>query len=168
MTDCTEDIDNQYIFVAILAIRENKTCLATKARKDYIDKNFVSGVEGELIEGIAVELLDHTITENRPTTKGNSYFIRKKTNTPINDNSVNTTPVINKCECFSDTDQQFNAIILKSHNTPVIKSTPNMLSNTEDTPKRYNNSKISSNNLKLKILLFLNSKIMLSKCLMKF
>ena len=75
MTDCTEDLDNQYIFTAIIVIRENNKHPGIKAIKDYINKNFVSGIEGEIIEDIAMELLDHTITENRPTTKGNSYFI---------------------------------------------------------------------------------------------
>ena len=46
-----------------------------------------------------------------------------------------------ECELVSDTDQQFNDITLKSQNTSVIRSTPNMLSHTEDTPNRYNNSK---------------------------
>ena len=75
MTDCTEDLDNQYIFTAIIVIRENNKHPGIKAIKDYINKNFVSGIEGGIIEDIAMELLDHTITENRTTTKGNSYFI---------------------------------------------------------------------------------------------
>ena len=59
-----------------------------------------------------------------------------------------------------------NDITLKSQNSHVIRSTPNMLSHTEDTSNIYNNSKKSLNNLKLIILRFLNSKIMLIKCLM--
>ena len=54
---------------------------------------------------------------------------------------ANRTLQINECELASNTDQQFNEITLKPQSTPVIKSTPNMLSHTEDTPNRYNNSK---------------------------
>ena len=52
------------------------------------------------------------------------------------------TAQINECELVSDTDQKFNGITLKLQNTPVIRSTPNMLSHTGGTPNRYNNSKI--------------------------
>ena len=54
--------------------------------------------------------------------------------------SINRTSQVNECEFVSDTDQQFNDITLKSQNIPVIRSTPNMLFCTEDTPYRYNNS----------------------------
>ena len=109
-----------------------------------------------------MKLLDHNIIENRPTTKGNSYFIRKNNNTPVEAISVNRIPQINECELVSNADQQFIDIPLKSQNTPVIRSTHNMLSHTEDSPSRYNNSK-NQFNLKLIILWFLNSKIMLIK-----
>ena len=88
-----------------------------------------------------MELLYHNIIENRPTPKGNFYFIRKKNNTPIDVISVNKTLQINECELVSDTDQQSNDITLKSRDTPVIRSTRNMLSHTEDTPNICNNSK---------------------------
>ena len=42
-----------------------------------LNKNFATGVEEELIEDIVMELIDHKVI-NRPTPKGNSYFIRKK------------------------------------------------------------------------------------------
>ena len=38
-----------------------------KAIKDYINTNFVTDVEVELVEGIVMELLDHNVNENRPT-----------------------------------------------------------------------------------------------------
>ena len=88
-----------------------------------------------------MKLLDDNIIENRPTTKGNSYFIRKNDNTPVEAISVNRIPQINECELVSNADQQFTDIPLKSQNTPVIRSTHNMLSHTEDTQNRYNNSK---------------------------
>ena len=75
------------------------------------------------------------------------------------------TPQINECELVSDTDQKFNGITLKLQNTPVIRSTPNMLSHTGDTPNRYNNSDL--NDLKIIILRSLNSKIMLIKSSIK-
>ena len=86
-------------------------------------------------------MLDHNIIETRPTPKGNSYFIRKKNNTPIDVISADRTLQINECELVSDTDQQFNEITLKSQSTPVIESTTNKLSHTEDTSNRYTNSK---------------------------
>ena len=94
-----------------------------------------------------MELQDRNIIENRPTPKGNSYFIRKKNNTPIDVTLVNRTPQVNECELLSDNNQQFNDITLKSQNTSVIRNTPNMLSHTEDTLNRYNNSKNSLKNL---------------------
>ena len=36
-----------------------------------------------------MELLDHSIIENRPTPKGNSYFIREKNNTNKEAEAVN-------------------------------------------------------------------------------
>ena len=50
-----------------------------------------------------MELLDHSIIKNRPTPKGNSYFIRKKNNTPIEIISVNRTLQVNKFELVSYT-----------------------------------------------------------------
>ena len=141
MTNFVENIDNEYVLTAIIAIRENNKRPDIKAIKNYINKNFAIDVEEEFIESTVMGLLDHNIIENTPTPKGNSYFIRKKNNTPINIISVNRTPQINECESVSDTDQQFNVITLKSQDTPVIRSNPNMLSHTEDTPNRCNNSK---------------------------
>ena len=80
-----------------------------------------------------MELLDHNIIKNGPTPKGNSYFVRRKNDTPVDVISVNRTPQINECDLVSDTDQQFNDITLKSQNAPT------KLSHTEDTPNRYNN-----------------------------
>ena len=45
------------------------------------------------------------------------------------------TNKINECELVSDTDQLFNEI------TNMLPGNPNMLSHTEDTSSRYNNSK---------------------------
>ena len=78
-----------------------------------------------------MELLDHNIIENRHTPKRNSYFIRKETTIDVI--SVKTTLQVNECELLSDTDQQFNDIALKSQNTSIIRSTPSMLSHSEDT-----------------------------------
>ena len=57
--------------------------LISKATKYFINKNF---------EGIVMELLNYNIIENRPTPKGNSYFLRKINNTPMDAISVNRTP----------------------------------------------------------------------------
>ena len=142
MANIAENIDNEYVLTAIIAIRENNKRPDSKAIRDYINKNFAADVEEELIESIIIELLDHNIIENRPTPKGNSYFIRKKNNTPIDVISADRTQQINECELLvSDTDQQFNEITLKSQSTPVIESTPNKLSHTEDTSNRYTKSK---------------------------
>ena len=129
MTNIFENIDNEYVLTAIIAVRENNKCPDIKAIKDYINKIII------LLINIVMELLDHNIIKNGPTPKGNSYFIRKKNDTPIDVISVNKTPQINECDLVSDTDQQFNDITLKSQNAPT------KLSHTEDTPNRYNNSK---------------------------
>ena len=62
MTDSTENIDNEYVLAAIIAIRENNICPDIKAIKYYINKHFATDVEEELIEGIVMELLDHNIS----------------------------------------------------------------------------------------------------------
>ena len=78
MTNIAENIDDEYVLTAVIAIRENNKRTDIKAIKDYLNKSFASDVKEELIESIVMELLDHNIIENRPTPKGNSYFIRKK------------------------------------------------------------------------------------------
>ena len=55
MTNIAENIDNEYVLTAIIAIRGNNKCPDTKAIKNYINKNFVT--EEELIDGIAMKLL---------------------------------------------------------------------------------------------------------------
>ena len=67
-----------------------------------------------------MELLDHDIVENRPTAKGNSYFIRKKINTPIDVISVNRTPKVNKGELVRNTSKsQFKQA--KINNSTISK-----------------------------------------------
>ena len=117
MTNIAENIDNEYVLTAIIAIRENNKRPDIKAIKCYINGNFATDVEEELTEGIVMELLDHNIIENRPTPKGNSYFIRKKNNIPIDVISVNRNPQINECELVSDTDQQFFFFFYKLYHT---------------------------------------------------
>ena len=63
MTNCPENIDNEYILTAITGIRENNKRPDIKAIKGYINKIFATNVEEELIEGIVMELLDHNIIE---------------------------------------------------------------------------------------------------------
>ena len=138
MANIAENIDNEYVLTAIIAIKENNKRPDSKAMKDYINKNFAANVEEELIDCIIIKLLDHNIIENSPTPKGNSYFIRKKNNTLVDVISANRTLQINECELVSDTDQKFNEISLKSRSTAVIGSTPNMLYHTRDTSNRYN------------------------------
>ena len=69
MINIMEKIDNEYVLTAIIAIRENNKRPDIKAIKDYINKNFATDVEEELIESIVTELLDNDITGNRPTPK---------------------------------------------------------------------------------------------------
>ena len=45
MTNITENIDNEYVLRAIVAITENNKHPGIKAIKDYIIKNFVTKVE---------------------------------------------------------------------------------------------------------------------------
>ena len=75
MTNFVENIDNEYVLTAIIAIRENNKRPDIKAIKHYINKNFAIDVEEELIESTVIGLLDHNIVENTPIPKGNSYFI---------------------------------------------------------------------------------------------
>ena len=50
MTNTAENIDNEYVLTAIIAIRENNKRPDIKAMKDYINKNFATDVEEELAE----------------------------------------------------------------------------------------------------------------------
>ena len=54
MIKIMEKIDNEYVLTAIIAIRENNKRPGIKAIKDYINKNFATDVEEELIESIVV------------------------------------------------------------------------------------------------------------------
>ena len=72
MTNIAENIDNEYVPTAIIAIRENNRP-DIKAIKDFINKNFATYGKEELIEGVVMELLDHNIIENRPTPKRKFY-----------------------------------------------------------------------------------------------
>ena len=81
MTDSTDNVEN--VLEEVIANRQNNTLPDTKAIKAYINKNFATDVEKELIESIVMELLDHNIIKNRPTFKTNSYFITKNNKTPI-------------------------------------------------------------------------------------
>ena len=78
MTNIVENIDNEYVLTAIIAIRENKRRPDIKAIKEYIDKNFATDVEEELIESTVIQLLDHNKIENKPTPRGNSYLLEKR------------------------------------------------------------------------------------------
>ena len=73
---------------------------------------------------------------------------------------------VNECELVSHTDQQFSDITLKLQNTPVIRSIPNIHGRYIKQIQWFK-KKNSLKNLKLTILQFLNSKIMLIKSLMK-
>ena len=73
---------------------------------------------------------------------------------------------VNECELVGHTDQQFSDITLKLPNTPVIRSIPNIHGRYIKQIQWFK-KKNSSKNLKLTILQFLNSKIMLIKSLMK-
>ena len=73
---------------------------------------------------------------------------------------------VNECELVGHTDQQFSDITLKLPNTPVIRSIPNIHGRYIKQIQWFK-KKNSLKNLKLTILQFLNSKIMLIKSLMK-
>ena len=73
---------------------------------------------------------------------------------------------VNECELVGHTDQQFSDITLKLPNTPVIRSIPN-IHGRHIKQIQWFKKKNSLKNLKLTILQFLNSKIMLIKSLMK-
>ena len=45
MANIAENIDNEYVLTAIIAIRENKRP-DSKAIRDYINKNFAADAEG--------------------------------------------------------------------------------------------------------------------------
>ena len=78
MTNIVENIDNEYVLTAIIAIRENNKRPDIKAIKEYIDKNVAADVQEELIESTVIELLDHNKTENRLTPRANSYLLEKR------------------------------------------------------------------------------------------
>ena len=73
---------------------------------------------------------------------------------------------VNECELVGHTDQQFSDVTLKLPNTPVIRSIPNIHGRYIKQIQWFK-KKNSLKNLKLTILQFLNSKIMLIKSLMK-
>ena len=78
MANIVENIDNEYILTVIIAIRENNKRPDSKAIKDYLNKNFATDVEEELIESIIRKLLDHNVFQNKPTTKGIPILLEKR------------------------------------------------------------------------------------------
>ena len=105
MRNMAENIDNEYVLTAIIAIREKSKRPDSKAIGDYINKNFAVDVQEEIVESIIIELLHRNVIEKRPTAKVNPCFIRKKNNTSIDVISAKRTLQINECELVSKTDQ---------------------------------------------------------------
>lgn len=66
MTDSTQTLIGLTVFIAI---RENIKHPDIKAIKYYINKNFATDLEKKPFDYVVMKLLDHNITENRPTPK---------------------------------------------------------------------------------------------------
>ena len=50
MANIAENIDNEYVLTAIIAIRKNNKRPDRKAIRDYINKNFAADVERSLLK----------------------------------------------------------------------------------------------------------------------
>ena len=73
--DSNLDTFIDYVLTAIKSIRKNKLTIF-----DYVIKNYTTNVDPSIIDQVIQNLLDQDLIENRPTAKGNSYFIKSNNN----------------------------------------------------------------------------------------
>ena len=76
----SNDIYSSYITKEITDIRSNSKRPNEKAITDYVIKDFATNIDESLIESIIKKLLDQNVLENKPSCKGNSFFIVAKGN----------------------------------------------------------------------------------------
>ena len=88
----SNDIYNSYITKAITNIRDNSKCPDEKVITDYLIKNFATNIDETFIESSIKKLLDQNILENKPSCKGNSFFIVAKENSEDRMNPEVLTP----------------------------------------------------------------------------
>ena len=86
----SNDIYKSYIIKAITDIRSNNKRSDEKAIADYVIKNVPTNIDESLIESIIQKLADQNVLENKPSCKGNSFFIVAKKNS---EDRVNTEVV---------------------------------------------------------------------------
>ena len=90
----SNDTCNNCITKAITDIWNNSKHPYEKAITDYVIKNFSLNIDESFIENIIKKLLDQNVLENKPSCKGNSFFIGAKENLEDTMNHKMLTPQI--------------------------------------------------------------------------
>lgn len=78
--DSNLDTFIDYVLTAIKSIRKNKLRPDNYTIFDYVIKNCATNVDPSIIDQVIQNLLDQDLIENRPTAKGDSYFIKSNNN----------------------------------------------------------------------------------------
>ena len=66
---------SEHVSKAIQGIRKSKLRPANHTILEYVTKHFATNADASLIDATIQILLNHNLIENRPTNKGNSFFI---------------------------------------------------------------------------------------------
>ena len=78
--DSNLDTFIDYVLTAIKSIRKNKLRPDNYTIFDYAIKDCATNVDRSIIDHVIQNLLDQDLIENRPTAKGDSYFIKSNNN----------------------------------------------------------------------------------------
>ena len=78
--DSNLDTFIDYVLTAIKSIRKNKLRPDNYTIFDYVIKNCATNVDPSITDQVIQNLLDQDLIENRPTAKGDSYFITSNNN----------------------------------------------------------------------------------------
>ena len=78
--DSNLDTFIDYVLTAIKSIRKNKLRPDNYTIFDYVIKNCATDVDPSIIDQVIQNLLNQDLIENRPTAKGDSYFIKSNNN----------------------------------------------------------------------------------------
>ena len=71
-----DSVFSEYVSKAIQGIRNGKLRSDNHIIFDYVTKNFATNADASLIDTTSQNLLNNNLFENRPTNKGDSFFIK--------------------------------------------------------------------------------------------
>ena len=97
-----ESVFSEYVLKAIQGIRNSKLRPNNHTTFDYITKTFATNADASLIDTTIQTLLNNNLIENRPTNKGDSFFIK---HTFSDFHGVSCKEKTNNCETLGQATQ---------------------------------------------------------------